>query len=97
MLWDELNRVINTEAIGTIVVGLPRGLEGQETEQTRICREFAAELGTRTEAEIVLQDEALTSEQAKREFAERGHWPKSGDLDALAAVYILEDYLQQQS
>lgn len=94
-LWEALSRVIEAESVGTVVVGLPRGIDGQETDQTRICRDFAAELERRTGLTVELQDEALTSEKAKQEFASRGTEPASGELDALAACYILEDYLQE--
>jgi putative Holliday junction resolvase len=94
-LWDDLLRVIRDEQVGTVVVGLPRGLNGQETEQTALCRAFAAELGTRSGMPVQLQDEALTSEKAKQELRDKGVDPATADIDSLAACYILEDYLQE--
>ena len=42
---------------------------------------------------IELQDEALTSVLAEKELASRRSSYKKADIDALAATYILEDYL----
>jgi putative transcription antitermination factor YqgF len=80
-----------------MVVGLPRGLDGQETSQTTYSRQFADELGQHLgqTVKIVLQDEAVTSAKAIAELdAAKKHYAK-GDVDALAATYILEDYLRE--
>jgi RNase H-fold protein (predicted Holliday junction resolvase) len=45
---------------------------------------------------VVFQDEALTSRKAESELNKRGKPYAKGDVDALAATYILEDYLTQQ-
>jgi putative Holliday junction resolvase len=95
ILWDELLGIVREEEIGTIVVGLPRGLDGQDTAQTAICRDFAAELSKRASLPVHLQDEALTSEHAKQELRARRADHQKTEVDALAACYILEDYLQE--
>jgi putative Holliday junction resolvase len=94
-LWDELLQIVAEEEVGTIVVGLPRSLDGEDTAQTALCREFAAELAKKSGLPVALQDEALTSEHAKQELKQRGVEPAKGDIDSLAACYILEDYLQE--
>lgn len=92
-IWEEISGLIEKEAIGTIIVGLPRALNGNDTEQTRFTRNFAAELREKTDALVVMQDEALTSRQAEAELRARGKVFAKGDIDSLAATYILEDYL----
>lgn len=92
-VWRELNTLIATHDVHTIVVGLPRGLDGQETAQTTTVRQFVEELGKRVNRPIVFQDEALTSHKAEAELAARNKPFAKEDVDALAAVYILEDYL----
>lgn len=91
-VWDELNRVIVSEGVGTVVVGLPRNLSGDDTSQTEKAKVFAKKLKERYDIPVLLQDEALTSRKAEEELKRRGHYEK-GDIDALAATYILEDYL----
>jgi len=91
--FERLKGLIKTEAIGVLVVGLPRGLEGQETGQTTYVRDFVDQLKTHIELAVYFQDEALTSTRAEAELKARGKIYQKGDIDALAATYILEDYL----
>ncbi|HXR50074.1 MAG TPA: Holliday junction resolvase RuvX [Verrucomicrobiae bacterium] len=88
-----LEDLVKTEDAGTIVVGLPRGLSGQETRQTAAIEEFVTELKQHFDLPIHLQDEALTSAQAEAELEKSGKMYNRGDIDALAATYILEDFL----
>jgi putative Holliday junction resolvase len=80
-----------------LVIGLPRGLDGQETAQTIATRKFAAELERVVNVLLYLQDEALTSRQAEAELKVRGQSHTKADVDALAATYILEDYLKENN
>ena len=95
-IWDALVALIQENDVQTVVVGLPRSLQGHETPQTQICRDFAESLPERLEMpqmKIVLQDEAATSVKAEAELRARGKSYEKADIDALAATYILEDYL----
>jgi putative Holliday junction resolvase len=76
-----------------LVCGLPRGLNGQDTAQTSAVREFVASLETKVSVPVYLMDEALTSKQAEAELKQRGATYTRGDIDALAACYILTDFL----
>lgn len=91
---DDIAKLAEQEDIGTVVIGLPRGMESQETEQTRITEEFISQLRQRLSIVIVTQDEALTSRLAETELNKRGKPYEKGDVDSLAATYILEDYLR---
>lgn len=81
--------------VRTLVVGLPRGLNGQETEQTAYVRQLIATLEKTISIPVVTQDEAVTSVKAEAELQQRGQPYDKGDIDSLSAVYILEDYLQE--
>ncbi len=89
---DQLARIITDEKVEQLVVGLPRNLDGQETAQTASVRSFTSQL-EQFKLPIHLQDEALTSHKAEAELAARGKAYNKADVDALAATYILEDYL----
>jgi putative Holliday junction resolvase len=93
--FDALNGLVATESVGVLVVGLPRGLSGQETGQTKYVRDFVDQLKANTNLAIYFQDEALSSTRAEEELTARGKIYEKGDIDALAATYILEDYLIQ--
>jgi len=48
------------------------------------------------EVAIETADEALTSVRAKEELQSRGKPYEKGDVDALAATLILDDYLKER-
>lgn len=81
--------------LGALVVGLPRRLGGEDTDQTAAARGFARLLGELTGLVVHLQDERLTSYEAESRLAERErNWRKrKALLDAAAAAIILQDYL----
>lgn len=89
---DQLRTLIDQKAVTELVIGLPRGLNGQETTQTASVRTFAATLA-QFGLPVHFQDEAVTSQKAKAELNARGKQYVKGDIDALAASYILEDFL----
>lgn len=91
---SRLQQIVKQESAGALVIGLPRGLNGQHTAQTRIVEQFAEELRGHLDLPIFWQDEAVTSQQAEAELHRRGKRFVKGDVDALAAVYILEDFLE---
>lgn len=92
-LTQKLQQLIESEHITTIVVGLPRGLDGQDTSQTEYVRQFLKILQMTFTLPTVVQDEALSSLRARTELESRGKAYEKGDIDALAATFILEDYL----
>ena len=96
-VWDRLAALVQENSVQTVVVGLPRSLQGHETPQTQICRDFAKDVSERLQVAVELQDEATTSVKAEAELRSRGKPYEKSDIDALAATYILEDYLGQGS
>lgn len=93
---DEITRLKSEEdGVTTIVVGLPRRLDGSDTELTARVSAFARELGRITRLPIVLQDERLTSREAESRLAvtEKDWRVRKRRLDAAAAAIILQDYL----
>lgn len=91
---DDIKRLAQREGASRLVVGLPRGLNGQETAQTAAVQAFGLSLEQAVGLPVIWQDEALTSRKAEAELASRGKPYQKGDIDALSAVYILEDYLR---
>jgi putative Holliday junction resolvase len=91
---ESIKQLVLEHDVKELVIGLPRGLDGQETGQTTSVREFVANLSQELSLPIFLQDEAVTSRKAEEELLARGKPYGKGDIDALAATYILEDYLK---
>ncbi len=94
--WQQLQTVLDAEQPEQLIIGLPRGLDGQETAQTAAVRRFADEAVSYTTLPIIWQDEALTSVKAKETLHLRGSSYQKGEVDALAASYILADYMEEQ-
>lgn len=90
---ETLKRLMQEHDANQLVVGLPRGLDGQETSQTRYVEQFAKDALSFTP--VKFQDEALTSVNATEMLESRKRPYNKEDVDALAATLILEDYLQE--
>ena len=92
-LMGRLQQLCADEHVAKLVFGLPRGMDGQETQQTARARELGITIAQQLNLPFHWQDEAVTSVQAEAELKRRGGPYDKGDIDALAAVYILEDFL----
>jgi len=81
--------------VGTIVVGLPRNMDGSEGVRAQLCREFAAELEAVAGIPAVMWDERRTTVEAHNILSQHNyHGQKRKDtVDAVAASLILEGYL----
>lgn len=90
---EELARLLHEQNVRVLVIGLPRGLAGQQTAQATYTKEFVQKLRAKVALPIHWQDEAVTSKQAENELRKRGKPYTKGDIDALAATYVLEDFL----
>lgn len=91
---EQLRAICKQEDVKEIVIGLPRGMSGQETAQTAAVREYGAQVAAALPVSVAWQDETLTSVKAEDELTRRGRPYRKEDIDALAATYILEDYLR---
>lgn len=94
----DLVRMAKEQDVGTIVVGLPRNMNGTEGPRAELCREFAATLGEMTGLEVVLWDERRTTVEAHHILSQHNyHGKKRKDtVDAVAASLILEGYLNSK-
>ena len=94
---DALAALVAEREVERVVVGLPLSLSGEDTEQTREAREFAARLARRLSGEtaeegvpVELHDERFTTRMAQRMGA---HPPAVSAEDSRAAAYMLEGWL----
>ena len=90
--------LIKEKDVEAIVVGLPIGLKGQETVQTKKVREFANLLYA-LKLPIHLEDERLSSVSAEKSMIQQniktGH--NKGLIDQRAAAIILQQFLDKQN
>jgi len=93
---DAIAAMLRDRNVNTIVVGLPLNMDGSEGPAARGARKFAARLADALGVSIEMFDERLTSFEARERLADmpvRKRTRKTG-LDALAAVVILEGWMQ---
>jgi putative Holliday junction resolvase len=88
-LFDCLEKLIQQYSVDVIVVGLPRNLSGDDTDQTRWMRAWVDDAKKQLKQPLYWQDEALTSQQALA----HGDHNKGHDIDSEAAAIILQDFL----
>src|ERR1700692_2016717 len=82
--------------VSTIVVGLPLNMDGSEGPAAHSARKFAERLREVLAVHVEMFDERLTSFEARERLADlpaRKGARKTG-IDALAAVVILEGWMQ---
>jgi putative Holliday junction resolvase len=84
-LEPKIQDLIKFEEIKKIIVGLPLGMNGQETPQTKEALAFINQIKSIFKIEVIAEDERLTSVQAQ----------SVGKDDAVAAMYILQSYLDR--
>ena len=89
----EIAQIVDMENISKIIVGYPRNQSGEETAQTQYVIDFVKTLET-LGIPIEYQDESVTSIQAEKILQDRKKPYKKGDIDALSASIILQDYLE---
>lgn len=94
-LMSDIQRLVQQEQVNRVIVGLPRGMDGGYTEQTRKAEAFANTLASCVGVPVELVDETLTSVDAEAQL--QGTMHTKADIDALAAVAILERYFAEQA
>jgi putative Holliday junction resolvase len=93
---DAIAAMLRDRDVSTIVVGLPLNMDGSEGPAASGARKFAQRLAESLRVTVEMFDERLTSFEARDRLADmpaRKGTRKTG-LDALAAVVILEGWMQ---
>jgi putative holliday junction resolvase len=92
---ETIASLIRDNNVTQLVVGNPRNMQGNDTKQTRYVEGFVEKLKSNIDIPIHMQDEALTSVKAEEELKDRKSSYEKGDIDSLAATYILQDYIEE--
>jgi putative Holliday junction resolvase len=84
--------------VALLLVGRPLHMSGSESRQSEYTREFAERLREYLALPLVYWDERLTSAEAERMLREAGASldQKKKSVDRLAAVLLLESYLENR-
>ena len=97
---EGLKSIINEKDIKVIVVGFPKNMNNTVGPRGQISIDFAELLRERFEGvEVVLWDERLTTASARRTLIEADvrRNKRKGVIDKLAAILILQNYLDTQT
>lgn len=90
-LFDQLKSFIKEEGVVKIIVGLPIGLDGKDTDQTKIIREFVDKLKQEIGVPVDFENEMFTSRMVEQSGV------KKERTDQAAAALILQSYLDKQN
>jgi len=96
VVTSELARLgAEEDGVASVVVGLPRRLDGTATGMTPRVEIFGARLRERIGRPVAFLDERLTSREAESRLAirEKDWRARKARLDAAAAAVILQEYL----
>jgi putative holliday junction resolvase len=96
VVTDEIRRLTADEdGVESIVLGLPRRLDGTPNDMTPRVEAFARQLHAASGLPVALQDERLSSREAESRLAlrEKDWRARKKKIDAAAAAIILQDYL----
>jgi len=96
-LINKIALIIKDEKIEKIILGLPKGLKGNNTSQTNIVIEFYNYIKDKIDTPIVMEDERLSSVSAKKSLIlqdiKTGH--NKTLIDETAAAIFLQLYLDK--
>ena len=97
-----LKDYVKREPVDKIVIGLPKQMNGEQSESMKYIKPFVARLAKEMpEMPVEMYDERFTSTLAHKAMIDGGM--KKSDrrdkarVDSIAATIILNDYLQSKS
>ncbi|HCK88795.1 MAG TPA: Holliday junction resolvase RuvX [Erysipelotrichaceae bacterium] len=95
---DQVLELVNKEKPDIIVLGYPKLLNDDVGERGHICEEFGAVLEQESGIKVVLWDERYTTKEAEAILleADMSRKKRKKKIDQLAAVQILQSYLDSQ-
>lgn len=99
IVLKRIEELVEQYEISTFVIGMPYNLKGEKTVRAEKTEQFIHKLKCKfNKIKIVEIDERLTTVQAQKtmNFLEVDKKKKKDIVDTIAAVYILETYMNQK-
>lgn len=92
-------QICKEKRIATVIVGLPLGLNDEETRSTRLARQVGEAVALATGLPLYWQDERYSTLEAEERMRAAGAdaATRRARIDAHAAVVILEDWLRART
>ncbi|MCX7904507.1 MAG: Holliday junction resolvase RuvX [Caloramator sp.] len=94
---EEIIKIINEYKVEKVVVGLPKNMNGTLGESGQKVMNFCQKLLEKINIELIYEDERLTTMAAEKVLidADLSRKKRRGVIDALAATFILQTYLDR--
>ena len=92
-----LKELTETQQVETVVIGMPRNMDGTYGPSAEKVREFITQIQPHLAAKIIPQDERLTTAQASKGLAQMGLSQKElrKKVDSSSAAIILQQFLDR--
>ncbi|MCD6177125.1 MAG: Holliday junction resolvase RuvX [Candidatus Cloacimonetes bacterium] len=96
---SEICKIIKSEKVGKIILGLPLNLDGEDTKKTLEVRKFSEMLESNIDIPVIFWDERYTTVEANEYLKQMGYnIAKSKKvIDKVAASIILKSYMENQA
>ncbi|MBP9761537.1 Holliday junction resolvase RuvX [Candidatus Saccharibacteria bacterium] len=94
-LLQHIKDIIVAEDVARVVVGVPRGIDGAITDQSKLCEAFASLLASEINIPVVTVDETLSSVEAEAYLAKNRTTFTKAEIDEVAAAVILERFITE--
>ena len=96
-LVERIAAIVRAKEVETVVVGLPRNMNGTMGPAATEALAFVDQLRAKLSCHVVTWDERLTTVAAHRALREVGRSTRTtrGQIDQVAAQMILQGYLDQ--
>jgi len=96
---QHVQELVKKQNVSTIVLGLPKNMNGSIGERGRVTQNFADALKEATQLPVILWDERLTTMQVERVLiaADVSRNKRKKVVDKMAATIILQSYLDSKS
>ena len=95
---DYTLKVIVQYNVDAVVLGLPKNMDGTLGEQAELTKEFKLSLEQASNIKVIFWDERLTSRMASNMMKSQNlnRKKRKKDIDKMAAIIILQGYLDSQ-
>lgn len=98
--FDRVQELVKEHNVSQLVIGLPKNMNNSIGPRAEASMSYGDEIGRLTGLRVAYQDERLTTVEAERMLVEEGNVSRSKRkkvIDKLAAVMILQNYLDKTS
>jgi len=94
----KISKIVIDEKIDKIVLGFPKNMNNTIGERATITLEFKDKLEKKTNLEVIMEDERLTSCVANQVLikADISRKKRKERVDGMASVIILQSYLDRK-